>query len=882
MKNPHSTNIDKIFEYFQTTKNGLSEEEAKKRINKYGLNEISKTKKREWLAILASQFTGFLQILLFLAACFSIILGDYLEASAIIAIIILSGLLGFFQEYKAEKSMEKLERLFAPIAKVLREGKQKQIPAKEIVPGDIILLEAGDIVPADCRIFQETSLQIDESSLTGESVPSKKIIETLPENCPIADQENMAFSGTTVTYGKGMAITTATGNKTEFGKIAETITKQESKKTALEEKFEKMSKQIGAVVIAIITIVFLIGITQGKLKPDEMLVFAISLAVAAVPNSLPAVVTISLALGANELAKNKMIVRKLDAIQNLGQTTIICSDKTGTITKNEMTATKAFVESQEIEITGSGYEPKGEIITKDKKSPAIQMLAKISTFCNNSKIFKENGKWKIIGDPTEAALLVFAKKTGYEDENKNIKVIGELPFDAERKLMTTIISDKGKKQALTKGAPDILLKKCTTILEKNGKKRKITEEDRKKILETNSKFAQNALRVLGFAYKENVKQKYTIEETEKDLIFVGLIGMIDPPREEVKEAIENAKNAGIKIMMITGDHPETAKAIAEKIGIYKKGDIILTGEELEKIDEEKLQKIIGKVTIISRALPIQKLKIINALKKKGEVVIMTGDGVNDAPALKKADVGISMGITGTDIAKEVSSTTITDDNFATIITGIKEGRSIYYKIMNSTKYLLSCNLGEITIVILALIKNTALPLSPLQILVMNLLTDGLPAIGLGFKKSDSEVMKNPPIKKEEHPLQGKMLIAIIIFGITMGIGSFLLFSNHLWEGEQKAKTIAFTTLVMFQMFAAIGSRSIRPFKSFSKILENKWLIIGISSSIILQLAIIYLTPLQQIFETTPLSLNDWTEIITISIIGFIIMEATKIFLQKNN
>ncbi|MEM4390395.1 MAG: cation-translocating P-type ATPase [Candidatus Diapherotrites archaeon] len=876
MQNFHAQDYKKVMEFFETSENGLTEEKAKQKLQEHGYNEFQKQKKREWTEILLDQFKNVLIILLFIAAIVSAILHEILETLAIIFVIFISAILGFFQEYRAEKAMEKLQKLTAPKAKVIRDGETKIIPVKYLVPGDIIALESGDIVPADSRIFEETNLQIDESSLTGESIPSKKIVEPLKENCEVADRENMAYMGTIVTYGKGKAIVIATGNNTEFGKIAASLSKTERTKTLLEQKFEKLSKTIGAIVILIIIAIFLLGTLKGNLETTQLLIFSLSLAVAAVPNSLPAIVTISLALGAQELTKKKMIIRKLDAIQTLGQINVICTDKTGTLTKNEMTVTKVYTTQKEYEITGSGYTKEGKITPKPENDKALQIIAKTAVLCNDAKIIRNQQKTIVIGDPTEASLLVLAEKFGFdvEKEKQKTKKVKEFPFDSERKMMSVIIEENGKKLVLVKGAPDIVLRESIKIVKEN-KEIKLTKKDKQQILETNLKFGKEALRVIGFAYKEIKEDFQEVEKVESNLTFLGLVGMIDPPREKVKEAIEQAKKSGIKVIMITGDHKETAKAIAEKRGLDEEGDKVITGEEIEAMSDEELERIIKDTSIIARTLPIQKLRIIKALKKQGKIVAMTGDGVNDAPALKNADLGISMGITGTDVAKEVSSATIADDNFTTIIIGINEGKNVYEKIINSTKYLLSCNLGEVVIVVSTMLANLPFPLTPLQILTMNLLTDGLPAIGLSFEKTKQNMLEKPPIKAEEEPLNKENLRMIITFGLIMGFFSFILFYAYLNQGITKAQTMAFTTLVVLQMFAAIGSRSSEPLKSLNNILQNRMLVLGIASSILLQILIIYFEPMQKIFNTTSISLIDWATILGISLVGFAIMEIQK-------
>ncbi|HLD88855.1 MAG TPA: cation-translocating P-type ATPase [Candidatus Nanoarchaeia archaeon] len=881
---------EEVIKLLDSSKNGLSEQEAKKRLQEHGSNELQKGKKITVLDIILAQFRNWFLILLVFAGVLSFILGDKLEGISIFAIMVLNVILGFIQEYRAERAMEALEKLSAPTARVLRDGKESKIPARELVQGDIILLEAGDIVPADSRILEVSSLQINEASLTGESIPSKKYTEPFKPGTSIADQENMAFMGTTVTYGKGKSIITATGMKTEFGKIAKSIQAAEDTATPLQVKFGQLAKQIGMIVGVLILLVFAAGITRGTFSVGQMLLYAVILTVSTIPNSLPLIVTVSLSLGARRLARKNMLIRKLPAAESLGAVTIICSDKTGTITKNQMTVTDLYFDNQIINVTGAGYEPAGNFYAKDKQAnpKELELLLRIGYLCNNAKLVSREGAFDIVGDPTEGSLIVLGKKGQLVEEQlqKNFSFIHELPFDSDRKRMTVIHKNQLNKkiEAYVKGAPDLLLKVCDRIIE-NGKVRKITEKDKQKILRVNHAFGEKALRILGVAYKELPDtKKYLMDTVEKDLIFVGLVGMIDPPRDEVKQAVAKCKEAGIKVMIITGDHAVTTKAVAQQIGLFNEGDLVLTGDDVEKMSDEELAGRIDKIRIIARALPIQKSRVVDALQKRGHIVAMTGDGVNDAPALKKADIGIAMGITGTDVAKEVSKGILVDDNFATIVNAIQEGRNIYDKMVKSTKYLLSCNFGEITSVFIAIMLNFPLPILPLQILLMNILTDDFPALGLGFESSEEGIMKRPPRSPRANPLSGKILFSIILFGIIMCIGTLYIFSQYKEIDLIKAQTMAFTTLVMFQLFAVISSRSLYPSLKKLNPFTNLWLIGAVLLSVAIQIAVLYWAPLQTIFSTTALTGAEWLQILGVSSLGFIMMELSKFLLvkKKNN
>lgn len=871
-----------------SSESGLSDTEAKERLKKEGFNEIEADKSTSVFKILLNQFKNFLMLLLIFAAILSLNLGEIPDFFGILAIVILTVILGFIQEYRAEKAMESLKKISAPYAKVIRDGNEKKILAREIVSGDIIVLEEGDIVPADLRLIETSSFRIDESSLTGESIPVHKNAEQLKGEVVVNDRTNMAFMGTIVNFGKATGIVTATGMRTEFGKIAGSIREIKEQSTPLQIKFEKMAKQLSVAVLFLVVLVFVFGIFSLKIGMVELFLFSLSLAVAAVPSSLPAIVTISLGLGAKRLAGKNMIIKRLPAAESLGSVTVICSDKTGTITKNQMTVTKIYFGDKIIDVTGSGYSPRGEFLFSGKKLTgkelnSLEVLFRIGYLCNNARLVNNEGKWSIIGDSTEGSLIVMAKKSldeKYFEENFNKK--DELPFDSDRKLMSVIYENlkKKKTEAYVKGAPDMLLDACDRILI-NGKVRKINKKDKDIILRQNNMFAEQSLRVLGLAYRDLPKlKKYEIFNVENHLIFVGLVGMMDPPRDNVDQAIRQCTEAGIKVVMITGDHPTTAKAISRQIGLLQEGDIVLTGAELEKMSDAELEAQIDNIRIIARAMPIQKTRIVTAFQKKGHILAMTGDGVNDAPALKKADVGIAMGIIGTDVSKEVAKTILADDNFNTIVNAISEGRNIYDKIIKSTKYLLACNVGEIFSVFLAILLRFPLPLTPLQILLMNLLTDGIPALGLGWENAEDDVMKRPPRDPKENPISREILMLILFFGVAMGLGTLFVFAMYQDKGLSYAQTMAFTTLVMFEMFAVMSARSFAGFKKINPF-SNKWLSLGIMTSILLQLAVIYIGPLQNVFGTVPINWIDWMIILGVSCFGFILMELSKFFIKEH-
>jgi len=888
-ENYYFLNIKEVLKSLKTSEEGLTKKEAEKRLEKYGINEIEKRKRITPLQIFARQFTSFIVVILLSAIVISLLIGERLDAIVISIIVVLNGVFGFVQEYKAEKAIEALRKLTALKAKVIRNGQEIEIDSKESVPGDIILLETGSKVPADARLIQIAAFQVDEASLTGESVPSTKIIGSLKEGTQVTDQENMVFMGTIITKGHAKAVITNTGMNTEIGKIAEMVQEVKEKLTPLQEKLKQFGKWLGVVTIGICAVVFGVGVLRQYLTiglietvyASEMFLAAVALAVAAIPEGLPAVVTISLALGVKRMAKRNALIRQLPAVETLGCTNYICSDKTGTLTKNEMTVREIYANNALIKVTGEGYGPEGKFIPAGSEvldTKNIEFLLRIGILCNDSRLNNNNNnkRWKIFGDPTEGALLVSAIKAGFKKKEleKHFSRIDEIPFDSERKCMTTIHKINRESAAYVKGAPDVILTKCKYI-NINGKVKKLTKEDKKRILNINQDMANKALRVLGFAYKPLTgKYKSTPEEVEKDLIFVGLQAMLDPPREEVKEAIVKCKTAGIEIVVITGDHKLTAVAIAKELGLFKEGDKALSGDELDNLSDEKLDSIIEDIVIYARVSPEHKVRILNALKKKGHIVAMTGDGVNDAPALKKADIGVAMGITGTDVAKEASDMVLTDDNFASIVSAVEEGRGVYNSIKQFVQYTLSSNLGEILVIFLAILIGWPLPLIAIQILWVNLLTDGLPGLALGLDPFSKDIMKKPPRKRKENIISKEVIQNILIVGSIMGIGTLFMFYSYGVETD-KARSIAFTTLIMFQLFNVLTYRA----KNFKINIETSGFLIGsVIISVLMQLAVLY-TPLNVAFKIVPIGLFDWIKILLVSCTLYIILESRKMFMN---
>ncbi|NIM47450.1 MAG: HAD-IC family P-type ATPase [Candidatus Aenigmarchaeota archaeon] len=871
----HTMNVDSVFNALKTSKNGLNEKNAQARLKQYGLNKLKSKKRKTVLLIFLEQFKSFLVILLLVAVVISIFLGIYsdeshfIDAAVIGAILILNAIFGFYQEYKAEKTLEALKKLVIPKVVVIRGGKHIEIKTEELVLGDIVLLESGNRVPADLRVFEDRDLKIDESTLTGESVPVKKTINIL-KDVAVAERKNMAFMGTLISYGRGKGVVTSTGMSTEMGKIAGMVQEKEEM-TPLQVKLQKFGKSLGIVVIIITLIIFVLGTIRAE-DIFNMFMIAMSLAISAVPEGLPAVITLTLAIGTQRMLKKNSIVKRLAAVESLGSTTVICADKTGTMTTNEMTVRKVWVSGKELDVTGVGFEPKGNFLLNKKKidlkrTGSLDLLLKISSMCNDS-ILKERPRWHIIGDPTEGALKVLALKGGIKEYYKRVD---EIPFSSERKKMTTVHEIENEFFAYTKGAPETILEICDGIYFN----KKLTKRQKEKILEIVHQFASRGLRVLAFAYKK-LGNKYSLKSVESNMNFVGLAAMIDPPRKETARAIALCKKAGIKVIMITGDHQLTAKAIGAEVGLIGKA---MRGEEIDKIDDWKLKEIVEDITIFARVSPQHKLRIVEALRSRGHVVAMTGDGVNDAPALKKADVGVAMGIKGTDVSKEAADIILMDDNFSTIVSAVEEGRGIYDNIKKFVKFLLAANFDElflVTLMVLLSIRDPAtgllaIPFLPVQLLWVNLITDGVPALALGVDPKEKDIMKRKPRNPKKGIIDG-ILLFIIIAAILAFSSAFILFNHVLQtEGLDKARTIIFTQTMLFEFFFVFNCRSEKKSAFRLNPLENKKLLIAILISIILQVVIIYTPMLQPIFGVVPLNAMDWVKIIIFSAVGLLVI-----------
>lgn len=869
---------EEVLSKLDSDQKGISSTQAKERLSQHGPNQLESPTKPSPLKIFIGKFKDYMVLVLIFAAIISFIAGETTNAYVILGIVVLVAIIGFVQEYKAEKAMEALREMVAPEADVIRDGQMSTIPAADLVPGDVVFLEAGDKVPADGRILEVTSLQVIESSLTGESMPVEKLAQTLPEDIALADRKNMVFMGTIISQGNCRAIVTATGLGTELGRISG-LMKQEQAEPPLKIKLQQLAKRQALLVMVISAIVFILMFSRG-LPVIDALIASIALAVAGIPEALPFIVTLALAFGTQAMAKKNAIIRRLPEVETLGSTTVICTDKTGTLTTGEMTL-REIRTYRKIEVTGAGYDPSGQFISQGAKlEPTEEDLArilKIGVHANNSAIERANGGWRVVGDPTEGALIVAAKKAGILDKIKDSSSrFIEYPFDSERMRMTTV--DEVHKEGYIvsmKGAPEVVLSHCTKTTTPNGTKT-LTEEDRRSILADADDMAENALRVLALAWKPiSNNDPVEVDCIESGLIFAGLTGMMDPPRKEVPEAIRVSKMAGIRTVMITGDHRLTARAIGKELGIGN-GEVI-EGVQLDRMSSEDLREHIDDVSVFARVTAEHKVRIVEALKARGHIVAMTGDGVNDAPALTAADIGVAMGRTGTEVTKEASDMVIADDNFATIVSAIEEGRRIFDNIRKGTSYLLSVSFAELATIFFAVALGFPLPLLAAQILWINVVAEEFPAIGLALEPSHSDIMKRKPRDpKESMPSRPLMIytlgIAATIVAGTLGMYIITLQSN---PDLSYARTVAFVGLGFFTVYNAYSSRSLQESVFRMNPLGNKTLLMGIAASILAILAVVYIPFMQFIFETRPLTSESWILILTTGLVVVLAAEVMK-------
>ena len=886
MSRHHSLPAFEVLQAIRSTEDGLTDDEANGRLAQFGPNELKEEKGATALGILARQFSSFLTFILIAAAATSFLLGETVDGIAIASIIVLNGVLGFVQEFRAERALEALRQLAAPNARVRRGGEDRIIEAKGVVPGDILLLEAGDQIAADARFIEVVSLKADESPLTGESVPSDKFIQALPEDTPLADRENMAYSGTTVTYGRGTAVVVATGMDTEFGTIAEHIQKAEDETTPLQLRLRSLGLLLGGLVLLVCTVLFAIQILKGQ-QLLESFIMAVALAVSAVPEGLPAVVTVALALGVRNMSAKNAIVRRLASVETLGSTTVICTDKTGTLTRDEMTVKQVFSCCRSYEVTGAGYEPRGEFFEQGGRvepgeDDDLSLLLRIGALCNHASL-TEGSQWSVVGDPTEGALLALAAKAGMHRDAllEEYPLVDEIPFDSARKRMTTIHEHEGRLLANVKGAPETVLQLSSHLCRDSGVE-ELTGEERVRILELVKRMAADGLRVLGLAHRVLPQLgSHDGDEVERDLVFVGVAGMLDPPRPEVAEALAKTRRAGIRTVMITGDHALTARAIAERIGLLTGDGSVITGPELDRMTDEMLGEQVEDIVVCARSSPEHKVRILGALKRRGHVVAMTGDGVNDAPALKQADIGVSMGISGTEVTKQAADMVLADDNFATIVSAIEEGRGIYDNIRKFVRLLLSTNLDEILLIATATLLRLPLPMLPIQILWVNLVSDGLPALALSFDAYDEDIMERKPRSPKEGIFHGLLLFIVAAAVVDFLAETVLLL--YWWQtgflSLERLRTIIFTSTILFEMFFVFNCRSESHSVFRSNILQNKMLLLAVVLSFALQLMVVYVPFLQRIFETEPLNGWDWLIVLAIASTGLLILP--ELFIRRS-
>jgi Ca2+-transporting ATPase len=875
----HALTPDDALRELQSTPAGLRAEEVASRQRLHGPNELAVSEQVSAWALLASQFKNALIVILLIATAISATLGHVIESTAIAVIILFAVALGFVQEYRAERALNVLREMAAPSASVIRGGCAVTVASRELVPGDIIAVTAGDKVPADARLLSASNLQANEASLTGESYPAQKDAEMLAtQAAALGDRGNLIYSGTTITYGRGTAVVVATGTRSEFGKISGILATLEEPRTPLQQNLDRLGRLLAVAALLIVAVVVAIGVVRGE-STLEMLIFGIALAVAVVPEALPAVVTVSLALGLQRMAKQHALMRHLPAVETLGSTTVICTDKTGTLTKDEMTARELWIDGQIVEVSGSGYAPDGSLSVGGRpldRPSMVQRFCEAAMLCCDAELIEEQGRWSVRGDPSEGALLSLAAKVGIDrrELESNAPRIDEIPFSSERKRMTTLHRTAGGTVAYSKGAPEVILDACSRI-EDRGKIRDLDDDSVRLAHRAVSEMGGRALRVLAVAYKPDASRA----GAESDMIFLGLAGLMDPPRDEVARSIEICNEAGIKPVMITGDHPETGAAIARELGILRSGRVV-TGAELESMTNSELEREIHRIEVYARVSPEQKIRVVDAWQRRGDVVAMTGDGINDAPALKKADIGIAMGMTGTDVSREAADMTLTDDNFASIVNAMAEGRRIFANIRKFLMFLLSANFGEIGVIAITSMMGLPLPLSAVQILYINLATDGLPALALSADPPEAGLMQQSPEDSSRSVFSRRVVTLMVVGGLWSMIASLTVFWISLRAERDTADAMAMTflTLVLIELFEVFSFRSERQ-SIFIAPFANRWLNIVVLAELALLPLIVYVPALQVPFGTFPMSAHDWLLILGLAIAVIPVLELTKFMVR---
>lgn len=876
----HSLSVETVYAQLASGPAGLTQAEASRRLAEFGPNELEAAGRISPWALLLAQFKNVLIIILLVATALSAVLGHGVEAIAISVIVLFAVFLGFIQEYRAERALEALRKMAAPVATVLRDGAEARIPARELVPGDMVILQVGDKVPADLRLIEAVNMQVSEAVLTGESVPVEKQSAPLEEaEIPLGNRKNMAYAGTAVTYGRGRGIVVATGMKTEFGKIAEMLQTVKTERTPLQENLDRMGHILARAALVVVALIVSLGLLRGH-SFIEMFVFGIALAVAVVPEALPAVVTISLAIGVKRMVRRNALVRRLPAVETLGCTNVICTDKTGTLTRGEMVVRKVYVAGQMLSVTGDGYEPRGQFLQDSRSvepSPPLNLLLQASALASDATIVHRNGTWEVKGDPTEGALVAAAAKAGLHKTDLEARYprVHEIPFTSETKRMTTLHGGPDGPVAYAKGAPEVILDSCTQAVSSDGVV-PLDDAGRSQILGIAQQMAGQALRVLAVAYKPGA----TPENAEQEMTFLGLMGMIDPPRPEAKDAIEKCKQSGIEVVMITGDHAITAQAIASELGLVN-GRKTIIGKDLETLGDEELERQVRDIAVYARVSPVHKLRVVTAWQKNGHVVAMTGDGVNDAPALKKADIGVAMGIAGTEVTKEAGEMTLLDDNFASIVAAVEEGRTIFNNIQKYLMYLLSSNVGEILLMGMATLLGMPLPLTAVQILYVNLATDGLPALALSVDPPDADLMRRKPRNPRRGIFTRPVNALMLAGGIWSAIVNLSIFNWALNAGLAlaEAMTMTFVSLVLIQLFKAYNFRSDRH-SLFHRPFANKWLNLAVLWEGFLLLLIVYLPFLHEPFGTYSLPLRDWLILIPAALTIVPVLELVKLMVGR--
>ncbi len=884
VNNFHSRNVKTLFQEFHTSEKGLTKQEAEKRLTQYGMNEISKAKKTPPILIFLKQFHSPLIYILIVAMIISFIFSHLIDAFVILSIILINATVGFIQERKAEKAIDALKKLIVSYAKVYRNNEVIKIPSSQLVPGDVISLEEGDKIPADARLIEIKNFKTQESSLTGESFPEEKNVKILDESTALGDRVNMVFMSTMAVSGEAKAVVVATANKTQIGQVAKSIQQIVHPKMHFNEKVKQLAFQMAIFAFIGALLTFIIGFFINKLEFFEIFLFTIASLVSGIPEGLPAVLIIVLAVGARRMAKRNAVIRHLPVVETLGVATIIATDKTGTITQNSIAVEKILTADAEFDVTGNGWQPIGKFFSGKNpinpfKFPTLKKILIISTLCNKGNLLRKDGDYEVVGDPTEVSLLVLGKKAGLKKQKLDEKVIDDFPFSSELKFRASLIQAKTKKYLCSVGAFETILNKSSYFL-KESKKSKFTYNLKKEFLTKAESLAKKGMRVLAIAYKDVSPNMNSVsKESVDDMIFLGLVGMKDPLRKEVKEAVKKAKNAGIRVIIKTGDHKETATAIAKEIGLVKAK--VLTQTELEKMDKIQFKDAIKKVDVFARVTPKMKAKIVRELQEQGEIVAVTGDGVNDAPALKKADIGISMGIIGTDVARESSEVVLADDNFASIVNAIEEGRIVFQNVRQTSFYLITTNVAEDVTIVSSLAMGLPLPMLPIQLLYLNLVTDTFNGMALSMEPGHHDVLNQPPRDKKERILNKELISFLILMAGLMVMGTIPLFKHFLPQGIDKARTIAFAAMSMFQLFNVLNMRSLK--KSLFKIgiFSNKWILLSLAASFLLMLGIIFLPWISDIFSFVRLTIGELAIIMLITLSIFIAGEIYKFIRYRN-